>query len=156
MLKAGDVVEVEVRNVAVFGVFCRHGEQEILVLIPETSWVASFCSCEQFAQPGDRLTVKIIHVDAARGKIAASIKALHPDPWTTGELAPGTEHQARVVRYVEKADRCMDGPGYLIELIPGSYIMLCASSLSLKTGEQVAVVIRESDFSKRAVRATCK
>jgi predicted RNA-binding protein with RPS1 domain len=156
MLAAGDVVEVEVRTVAVFGVFCRCEEQEVLVLIPETSWVASFCSCEQFAKPGDRLTVKIIHVDARTRKIAASIKALYPDPWTSGELAPGSEHQARVVRYVEKADRCMDGAGYLIEMIPGAYVMLCANGLSLETSQRVPVVIRESDFSKRAVRVTCK
>lgn len=156
MLNAGEVVEVEVRTVAVFGVFCRHGEEEILVLIPETSWVASFCSCEQFARSGDRLTVKIIHVDASKGKISASIKALHPDPWATGELAPGIEHQARVVRYVEKADRCMDGPGYLIELIPGAYVMLCANGLSPEIGDRITVVIRESDFSKRAVQVTCK
>jgi predicted RNA-binding protein with RPS1 domain len=156
MLAIGDVVEVEVRTVAVFGVFCRYQEQEVLVLIPETSWVASFCSCEQFAEVGDRLTVKVIHVDARTGKIAASIKALHPDPWASGELAPGTEHCGRVVRYVEKADRCKDGSGYLVEMIPGTYVMLCADGLALHADARVVVVIRESDFSKRAVRVSCK
>jgi len=156
MLAAGDVIEGEVRTVAVFGVFCRCGEQEVLVRIPETSWVASFCSCEQFAEPGDRLTVKIIHVDERTGKIAASIKALFPDPWASGELAAGTEHLASVVRYVEKADRCVDRPGYLIEMVPGAYAMLCANGVSFKVGQRVSVVIRDSDFSSRAVRVTCK
>jgi ribosomal protein S1 len=156
MLEIGDVVEVEVRTVAVFGVFCRHGEQEVLVLIPEISWVASFCSCEQFVDPGDRLTVKIIHVDMRTGKVSASIKALYPDPWTGGELAPDVEHRARVVRHVEKADRCTDGPGYLIEMIPGTYVMLCANGLSLEAGQRITVVIREADVSKRAVRVSCK
>src|SRR4029434_8011752 len=110
MLESGDVVEVEVRTVAVFGVFCRHGEQEVLVLIPETSWIASYCSCHQFAEPGDRLTVKVLHVDAVRGQAAASVTALHPDPWPGGLLEPGTEHQARVVRAVEDADRCGGSP----------------------------------------------
>src|SRR5262245_30155398 len=125
MLTAGEVVEVEVRAVAVFGLFCRHGEQEVLVLIPETSWVASFCSCEQFAAPGDRFTVKGLHVDTASGKVSASIKAMHLDPWPGGLLAPGTEHQARVVRFVESADRCGGRAGYLLELLPGAYVMLC-------------------------------
>jgi predicted RNA-binding protein with RPS1 domain len=156
MLKTGDVVEVEVRAVAVFGVFCRHEEEEILVRIPEISWTASFCSCEQFAQPGERLTVKIIHVDVPTGKISASIKALHPNPWTTGELAPGVEHQARIVRYVEKADRCEDGSGYLIELIPGAYVMLCTNGRSLEASERVAVVVRDADFGKCAVRVARK
>jgi len=156
MLKTGDVVDVEVCAIAVFGVFCRHEEEELLVRIPEISWVASFCSCEQVAQPGDRLTVKIIHVDAASGKISGSITALHPNPWATGELAPGIEHQARVVRYVAKAERCVGGPAYLIELIPGAYVILCANGHSLEAGERVAVVIQESDVTKRALRVTRK
>ena len=156
MLATGQVVEVEVCTVAVFGLFCRYEEQELLVLIPEISWIASFCACHQFAKPGDRLTVKIIHADVAAGKVSASIKALHPDPWTSNALAPGTEHQARVVRYVEKADRCNDGPGYLIELMPGAYVMLCANGSSLEAAQQLTVTVRESDFSKRAVRVAAK
>src|SRR6516225_9557783 len=95
MLSTGQIVMVEVRTVATFGLFCRWEEQEVLVLIPETSWVASYCSCHQFAAPGDRLRVKVIHVDAASGKVSASITALHPDPWPCGLLALRTEHQAR-------------------------------------------------------------
>jgi len=152
MLVTGQIVEVEVQAVAVFGVFCRHEEQEVRVLIPEMSWIASYCSCHQFAAPGDRLTVKIIHVDISTGKISASIKALHPDPWAAGLLAPGTEHQARVVRYVAEADRCKDRPGYLLELVPGAYVMLCAEGMALEKDQQCTVTVSESDFSKRAVR----
>jgi predicted RNA-binding protein with RPS1 domain len=151
MLATGQIIEVEVQPVAVFGLFCRHEEQDVLVLIPETSWIASFCSCQQFAEPGERLTVKVLHVDASTGKVSASIKGLYPDPWAGGLLAPGTEHQARVVRFVEKADRCNDGPGYLLELMPGAYVMLCANGLLLEKDQRCAVKVRESDFSKRAV-----
>jgi ribosomal protein S1 len=73
MLTVGQVVQVEVRSVAAFGVFCQHAEQEVLVLIPETSWAASFCSCEQFAASGDRFTVKVLHADPALSKVKASI-----------------------------------------------------------------------------------
>jgi hypothetical protein len=156
MLASGQIVEVEVRAVAVFGLFCQYEEQEVLVLIPETSWVASYCSCQQFAAPGDRLTVKIIHVDAGRGKISASVKALHPDPWPGGLLTPGTEHRARVLRFVESADRCGDGPGYLLELLPGAYVMLCGGGPPLEVGEFCAVSVVGSDFSKRAVRVARK
>src|SRR5262245_60628247 len=152
MLPAGQVVEVEVRTVAVFGLFCRHGEQAVLVLIPETSWAASFCSCQQFAAPGDQFTVKVLHEDAASGKVSASIKAMHPDPWPDGLLAPGTEHQARVVRFVERADRCGDGAGYLLELLPGAYVMLCGGP-PLERGQTCHVTVVESDYSQRAVRA---
>jgi hypothetical protein len=46
-LEPGDVVRVVVRKTAVFGLFCEYGTHEILVLIPEVSWIPSFASCEQ-------------------------------------------------------------------------------------------------------------
>jgi predicted RNA-binding protein with RPS1 domain len=151
MLATGQIVEVDVHTVETFGIFCRYGEQDVLVLIPETSWIASYNSCRQFAEPGDRLTVKIVHVDAATGKISASIKSLHPDPWGSGVLEPGTIHRARVIRYVDKADRCKGGPGYLLELVPGAYVMLCAGALSFDKNQQLMVTVGEADFSRRAV-----
>jgi predicted RNA-binding protein with RPS1 domain len=152
MLLTGQIIEVTVQTVAVFGLFCRYEEQDVLALIPEISWIASFCSCQQFAKAGDRLIVKVIHVDASNGKVSASIKGLYPDPRAGGLLAPGTEHEARVVRFVEKADRCNDGPGYLLELVPGAYAMVCANGLVLETHQGCIVTVRESDFSKRSVR----
>ncbi len=151
MLAAGGVIDVEVARVEVFGLFCRAGAQEVLVLIPDISWIASFCSCRQFATPGDRLTVQILNVDAERGQVAASVRALHPDPWPSGRLAVGTLHQARVVRYIESADRCRNGPGYLLELLPGAYAVLCGAML-LENGQVCSVTVTASDFSMRAVR----
>jgi hypothetical protein len=151
MLIPGQVVEVEVQKVAVFGAFCRYQDQEVLLRIPETSWVASFCSCDQFTAPGDRLTVKILHVDPDPGQASATVTGLHPNPWADGRLAPGLEYLARVVRPVEAADRCGGRPGFLLELVPGSFVMLCDGGQSLRPGQQVRVVVRESDFSKRSV-----
>lgn len=151
MVEAGDILNVEVQSTAPFGLFCRAGEQEVLVLIPETSWIASYCSCQQFAGPGDRLRVQVLHADAKSGKVSASIRALYPDPWPFGWLAPGTEHRARVVRFIESADRCGDGPGYLLELMPGAYVVLCGGP-RLESGQNCTVTVVASDFSKRAVR----
>ncbi len=124
----------------------------MLILIPEISWIASFSSCQQFAEPGDRFSAKITHVDQHTGKIAATLKGQHPNPWESGQLAINTEHQARVVRYVDKADRCNDAPGYLIELLPGAYAMLCADGLSLKQNQLCTVTICESDSLKYSVK----
>ena len=151
MLEIGDVVDAEVTNVQVFGIFCRHRDEDLLVLIPETSWIASASSCKQFAQPGDKLTVKILHVDSESRKIAATIKGRHPDPWETDQLDAGRRYTARVVRRVEKSDRCNDQPAFLIELLPGAFTMLCQTQKSFAPGDQVAVIIRSSDPRKRAV-----
>lgn len=151
MVAAGDILDVEVRSTAEFGLFCWAGEQEVLVLIPETSWVASYCSCQQFAAPGDRFRVRVLHVNTERGQASASIRALHPDPWPSGQLAVGAVHQARVVRSIESADRCGDGPGHLLELLPGAYVVLCGEP-HLVAGRTHPVEVVASDVSKRSVR----
>jgi predicted RNA-binding protein with RPS1 domain len=152
MLEAGQVVEVEVRTVAGFGLLCLHGDQDVRVLIPETSWVASYCSCVQFASPGDRFTVKVLHVDAPSGKVSASIRALYPNPWSTGALAVGTTHNARVVRPVEHADRCGDAPGWLLELVPGAFVVLCHGGTRLEDAASCVVMVQAADPSSRSVQ----
>jgi predicted RNA-binding protein with RPS1 domain len=151
VVAAGDILDVEVQSVAVFELFCRAGDQEVLVLIPETSWVASYCSCQQFGAVGDRFRVKVLNADAKSGKVSASIKALYPDPWPAGKLAVGTVHQARVIRAIESADRCGDGPGNLLELLPGAFVVLCGES-SVVVGQSYSVRVVESDISQHAVR----
>ncbi|MEM6433955.1 MAG: S1 RNA-binding domain-containing protein [Cyanobacteria bacterium P01_D01_bin.115] len=154
MVAVGDVVDATVTAVRVFGVFCRHESQDMLVLIPETSWIASFNSCEQFATPGDTLTIKIKHIDHVSGKISATIKGHHSDPWQTDQLDVGKQYSARVVRYVETSDRCENQPAYLIELLPGAYTMLCANGISLQPDDRVSVTIQSSDSLNHGVAVT--
>lgn len=151
MLAVGDIVTAEVTSTHVFGVFCRFGSDEMLVVVYETSWIAAFNSCLQFAEPGDRLTVKIRNIDTARGKVAASVRDLYPNPWATGEIVVGASYDARVVRYVESADRCNDQPGYLIELLPGSFAMIPAATRSLLPDERVFVKVVSADAQRSSV-----
>ncbi len=151
MLKVGDVVDAVVTRVQVFGIFCSYRQEDILVLIPETSWIASACSCEQFAQPGDILTVKVLHIDAAAGRVAATIKGRHSNPWETHELNVGCRYDALVVHRVEKSDRCNDQPAYLLELMPGAFTMLCDTTMTLEPGDHVAVIITSSNPDRLAV-----
>jgi predicted RNA-binding protein with RPS1 domain len=154
MLKVGDVVDAEVTNVQVFGIFCRHGQEDMLVVIPETSWIASFCSCNQFAQPGDTLKVKVLHIDTGSGRIAATIKGRHSDPWETDQLNVGCRYDALVIRHVDKSDRCSDQPACLLELLPGAFTMLCDATKTLRRGDYAAVMITSSNPGKRAVQIT--
>ena len=151
MVAAGDIIEVEVVSVAVFGLFCRYGEQEVLVRIPEISWIASYNSCEQFASPGDRFRVMVIYINAVSGQVSGSIKAICPDPWPSDKLAVGTEYRARVVRPVASADRCGGAPGYLLELFPAAYVMMCGGP-HLESGQVRSVRIIASNSFKRSVQ----
>lgn len=122
-LKPGDIVRAVVRKTAVFGLFCEYRTHEILVLIPDVSWIPSFAGCEQVAAIGDELEVKIVHVDTERSKIAGSIRAVYPenDPWSGAwQLNTGDVLEASVVRWVEKADRFAGAGGYLLALRPGA------------------------------------
>ncbi len=151
MLAVGATVTVEVTSPQVFGVFCRNASNEMLVVIPETSWITSFNSCLQFAEVGDLVTVKILNIDTATGKIAASIRALHPDPWETGKIVVGASYDARVVRLVESADRCNNKSAYLIELLPGAYAMLPAGDYKVSRGQIVKVRILAADWRHYSV-----
>lgn len=151
MLATGDVVQATVTDARVFGLICSADGNELLVPIPELSWIASFSSCDQFAESGDVLTVRVNHVDTASRKVQGTIKGLHPNPWKTGLLEIGKVHTARIVRRVAKADRCNDQPGYLVELVPGACAMLCDKGLTYSTGDFVGVVVQESDSLQESV-----
>ena len=144
-----------VRQTAVFGLFCEYRKYEILVLIPELSWIPSFASCEQVAAVGDELVVKIIHIDRQRNKIAGSLIAIHPesDPWHgTWQLGVGDVLEATVVRWVEKADRCGDAGGYLLALRPAALVMLCGEEAGrFRSGETVTVRVTAIDARQRKV-----
>ena len=102
-MEVGDIVEVTVTRPEVFGFFCQCGHTELLVTIPETSWIGSFNSCHQFTDPGDAHKVMVIQVDKAKPTVAASIRRMSPDPWATDSLVVGAEHSATVIRRVEHA-----------------------------------------------------
>ncbi|HEU4321593.1 MAG TPA: hypothetical protein VFS21_00455 [Roseiflexaceae bacterium] len=150
-LEPGQVVEVEVVAVAVFGFFGRHGAQGLLVRLPEVSWIASFGSCALFTDVGERHTVRVLHVDAASGRVSASIRRLHPDPWPADTIAAGRVYRARVLRRVAHADRCGGAPAHLVELVPGGFAMLCDTGHPLAPGEICPVLVRSADPRRRAV-----
>ncbi len=154
ILNEGDIVDVVVKRKEVYGLFCQFHEYEILVLITDISWIASFCSCEQVADVGDKLRIKITGIDYEHNRIGGSIKQLYPEnnPWDgSWNIHEGMTIRAKVKRYVKKADRCEDKPGYFVELKPGSCAMLCDSGKDLRINTLINVIITKIDLNKRAV-----
>ena len=143
-LQNGMSVEVVVSSVQVYGLWCIYdGRAEMLINIPETSWIASFNSCEQFSEAGDSLRVKILNIDDASGRIAASIRAQFPSPWESDSLRLNQQYAGKIARFVESADRCGNGPAHLVELIPGSFAMLPYADCNYEIGQTVNVIITE-------------
>lgn len=151
-LQIGEKLKVTVTAVAEFGIFCQWQNHSILVTIPETSWIASYNSCVQFAAVGDTHEIIIRSVDPTGEKISASIRALYSDPWQENSLVIGSIHLAKIVRYVEQADRCNNQPAYLVELMPGAYAMLCVRGQTFQKGDLCEVMITETTPEKRSVK----
>jgi hypothetical protein len=149
---SGQIVTAIVERVAVFGLFLRHGADEILVRIPEVSWVACINSCHQFADVGDQVCVRVGGPDNKPGLFWGSIKRLAPDPWGSDGMAVGTVRSARVFRRVDQADRCEGRPGYLMEFEPGIYAMLCAGDRSFVLGDRIDMRITSSRPEANALR----
>lgn len=153
--KPGDVVRAVVRKTAVFGLFCDFNGHEILVRIPEVSWIPSFASCEQVAAVGDELEIKVIHTDPECNSISGSLIALHPEsnPWHGAwHLGVGDVLDATVLRWVEEADRCGGAGGYLLALRPAALVMLCGCEVGrFRGGDRRAVRVTSIDPLHRKV-----
>ena len=77
-LNTGDVVRAVVRKTAVFGLFCEYGTHEILVLIPEISWMGPSTKTEPVlsvkAEPLGRSRVALIAQRAPLARLARASK----------------------------------------------------------------------------------
>jgi len=151
----GEIVTARVKQIAPFGLFLDYYGYDLLLLIPETSWVACYASCSQLADIGDEFRVRVLHYAEGRDQYTVSHKAIYPEsnPWGgSWELQAGDTLEATVVRPVERADRCGDGTGWLLELRPGAYVMLCGhADAAWAKGERCQVTVTAVDAARRAV-----
>jgi len=78
----GSIVEGVVRNITDFGIFVGLEEGiDGLVHISDLSWSQRQRKPSQFAKKGDRIEVKILHIDPDKERLSLGIKQLTEDPW---------------------------------------------------------------------------
>ena len=167
-LTPGEVVRATARSVRPFGIFFECRGHDLLVLIPETSWTACYAGCEEIARPGDQFAVKVLRAVGGSDQYVGSMRDAYPDsdPWCgRWTLRAGQVVPAKVVRAVERADRCGGREGYLLELRPAAYAMLCAAADAadaadaappLEVGQTREVVVTEANPHRRDVRVELK
>src|SRR2546426_399316 len=108
----GAVLTGTVASLADFGAFVDLGGVQGLVPVSEISH-------SRVSRPADRLsageavTVKVLRVDAEKGRISLSLKALEGDPWAA---VPGRLRERQVIR--GRAARATEF-GIFVELLPG-------------------------------------
>ena len=150
----GAVLPGTVAALAEFGAFVDLGGVQGLVPLSELSH-------SRVGRPADRLrvgeavTVKVLRLDEAKGRITLSLKALEGDPWAA---VPGRLRERQVVR--GRAARATDF-GVFVELLPGVDGLLHVSEIprnrqaavreAATTGAELDVIIVALDAEKRRI-----
>lgn len=95
-LKPGDTISGTITNLCDFGAFVDLGGLEGLIHISELSW-GRVGHPSDLLRRGQQVSVHVLDIDRQAGRIALSLKRLHPDPWATvneryhiGQLVEGT------------------------------------------------------------------
>ena len=144
-------------SLADFGAFVDLGGVQGLVPMSELSH-------SRVGRAGDRLrvgqsvTVKVLRVDEAKGKLTLSLKALEGDPWLA---VPGRLRERQVVR--GRAVRATEF-GVFVELLPGVDGLLHASEIprhrqaelreAVAATAEITVLIVTLDTGKRRIALT--
>lgn len=95
-LQPGDSVNGVITNLCDFGAFVDLGGLEGLIHISELSW-GRVGHPADILQRGQNVHVHVLEIERQAGRIALSLKRLHPDPWATiteryriGQVVEGT------------------------------------------------------------------
>ncbi len=153
-LVPGAVLPGTVSSLADFGAFVDLGGIQGLVPVSEISH-------SRVGRPADRLhlgqvvTVQVLRVDEAKGKISLSLKALEGDPWVAvaGQLRERQIVRGRVAR--------MTDFGVFVELLPGVDGLLHLTEIprhrhgemkrAAETGAELIVLVTGIDPDKRRI-----
>lgn len=158
-LVAGDVVEGKVARLTNFGAFIDLGGVDGLVHVSEISY-------ERVNKPADALKVgqevkvKVLSVDAEKGRISLSIKQTLPEPWgqVPEQVAEGDVLEGTVKR--------LTSFGAFVEVLPGVEGLVHISQIShkhiatpnevLTSGEKVQVKVLSVDAADHRLALSIK
>lgn len=143
-----------ITSVADFGVFVDLGGIQGLVPGSELSHSRVGRPSDRF-RVGDPVTVKVLKVDEAKGKISLSLKALEGDPWAA---VPGQLRERQILR--GRAAR-MTSFGVFVELLPGVDGLLHLNEIprnrhdemkqAAEAGAEVLVLVTSIDPARRRI-----
>lgn len=156
-LKMGDVKEGLVSGIVKFGLFVAFDGLEGLVHISEIAW-GHVKNPSEFAQIGDRVTVRVIGVEGE--KLSLSIKQLTKDPWEEiAERYPvGKRVSGTIVRFADygaflKLEKDINGLVHLSEI---SHTRVTDPSEALTIGQKVDAQVINIDVDERRIGLSIK
>jgi small subunit ribosomal protein S1 len=156
LLVAGSVVEGKVTRTAPFGAFVEVVPGlEGLVHISELSYERRVAKPEDIVTAGDRVSVKIKEVDAAKRRISLSLRDAAGDPWANvSEVLPlDADLKGTVEKRTPFGFFVTMSPG-ISGLLPNAVVQSSPMRKSLERlspGDAVMVRAREIDVEKRRI-----
>jgi len=158
-LKPGDVRTGVVSSVVNFGAFVDLGGMDGLIHVSELSW-KHVDHPSQVVQVGDKVTVRVLDVDADRERISLSLKATQTDPWQefanahkVGELVYG-----RVTKLVPFGAFVQVGDGIegLVHISEMAVHHVDQPDQVVTPGEELWVKIIDIDLARRRISLSIK
>ena len=127
-LRSGDQVEGIVTNLCDFGAFVDLGGLEGLIHISELSWGRVGHPAE-ILERGQQVKAYVLEVNRDAGRIALSLKRLHPDPWETvqdryhiGEMVEGVITNVVDFGAFARIEEGLEGLIHVSELAEGHFL----------------------------------
>ncbi len=127
-LRPGDTICGFVTNLCDFGAFVDLGGLEGLIHISELSWGRVGHPADML-QRGQEVTAYVLDVNRDAGRIALSVKRLHPDPWETvskryqiGETVEGVITNVVDFGAFARIEEGLEGLIHVSELAEGHFL----------------------------------
>ena len=158
-LNVGDVVEGKVMRFTDYGAFVDIGGIDGLLHISESSW-GKLKHPQEVLSIGQVINVKILNMNAEKGKISLGLKQNNPEPWSVidEQYQVGQVITGKVVQIKEY--------GAFIEIAPGLDGLVHISEIShkrigkvadeLSVGQMVQAKILEIDKDRRRISLSIK
>jgi len=154
-IKEGELVEGTVKNLTDYGAFVDLGGMDGLLHITDIAWGRIGHPSEKLSV-GDRIKVKVLHLDQEKGKVSLGLKQALPDPWDSvpEEYPVGTRIKGKVVNTTDY--------GVFVELEEGVEGLVHVSELTwskklkhpskvVHIGDTVEVMVLDCDPIKRRI-----
>jgi len=158
-LSVGDVIEGTVMRFTDYGAFVDIGGIDGLLHISEISW-GKLKHPQEVLSIGEKINVKVLSMNAERGKISLGLKQTQPEPWTiidekyqVGQFLVGKVVQIKEYGAFVELEPGLDG---LVHISEVAHKRVADLNDELTVGQEVNTKILEIDKEKKRISLSIK
>ena len=158
-LSVGDVVEGVVMRFTDYGAFVDIGGLDGLLHISEISW-GKLKHPQEALAIGDAINVKILSMNAEKGKISLGLKQNMPEPWSViddkyevGQVISGKVVQIKDYGAFVELEPGLDG---LVHISEVAYKRVTNIADEISVGQEVSAKILEIDKDRKRISLSIK